>query len=87
MLGGVGEGKGTGDLAELEVRDGWGLECGVGWVVEGEARARLERACLGPAAHMMSSSRLALATQSSARGSEAAMIMHMKGRPVRRSVG
>lgn len=42
----------------------------------------------GPAAaHMRSSSRLALATQSSVRGSDAAMIMHMKGRPVRRSVG
>lgn len=35
--------------------------------------------------HMMSSKRFALATQSSARGSDAAMIMHMKaaGAPVR----
>lgn len=37
--------------------------------------------------HMMSSRRLGLATQSSVRGSEAAMIMHMNCLPVLLSMG
>lgn len=71
-------GRGLSGLGRARV-DWMGFEGGpwVDWAGPGRALA----------AHIMSSNRLALATQSSARGSEAAMIMHMKGRPVRRSVG
>ena len=77
-------GQGLVDLRGFRVGPGWGLVdlTGFGWALGG-----LGGAGRSPAAHMMSSKRFALATQSRARGSDAAMIMHMKGRPVRRSVG